>query len=228
LGAVIDSFKKSSLTNFFNHVTEFIGVLIAAVYYQGIRHSFNKWFLPFLIFIFLGELVAGVILKGNNIPVYYVISIGESVFYGYLFYHLSQRRLLKNFIRIFSCFFIVVYVYGLIVYTNVPAYYFPWLIISGIFLALVSLLYLYERFNSDDEADLAGQPGFWVALGVSVFFSGTSVVFSLHDFISKENLDLFGFKLYWIVPQILSVFLYACISVSIVLQKKTRSAKADL
>jgi hypothetical protein len=216
------------LTNFFNHVTEFIGVVIAAVYYQGIRHSFNKWFLPFLVFIFLGELVAWLIFRRNNIPVYYIISIGESVFYGYLFYNLSQKRLLKNFIRIFSWLFVIVYAYGLIAYTNVSAYYFPWLIISGFFLALVSLLYLYERFNSDDDTDLVKQPGFWVALGVSVFFSGTSVVFSLHDLISKEKLNLFGFKLYWIVPQILSVFLYACISVSIVLQKKTSPAKADL
>jgi hypothetical protein len=113
-----------------------------------------------------------------------------------------------------------VYIAGLIIYTYDSTFYISWLIISGFFLALVSLLYLYERVNSDDDQDLVKQPGIWVALGVSIFFSGSSIVFSLHDLISKGNLKLFGFKLYWIVPQILSVFLYACISVSIILHRK--------
>jgi hypothetical protein len=59
----------------------------------------------------------------NNIPVYYIISIGESVFYGYLFYRLSQKRLLKNFIKIFSWSLLLVYAYGLIAYTNDSTYY---------------------------------------------------------------------------------------------------------
>lgn len=212
---------------FFNPVTELISVLIAAVYYARIRYSVSKWFLPFLLFVAVGEIAAGAFLETNNIHIYYIISIGESVFYGYLFYHLSKNRLLKNFIRVFSCFFALAYLYGLIFHTSNASYYILLLATSGFFLALVSLLYLYERVNIDDDTDLVRQPGFWVALGVCIFFSGTSIVFSLHDFISKENLRLFGYKLYWIIPQILSFFLYTCISVSIILHQKREHRSAE-
>ena len=71
---------------------------------------------------------------------------------------------------------------------------------------------------------LLNESGFWLAMGVSIFFSGTSIVFALHDLIIKNNLTFFGAKLYNFVPRVLSVILYASISIAIILCKKKTKA----
>ncbi len=61
-----------------------------------------KWFLPFLLFIFIGELVEEYqwrVLAISNINTNYVIGIVESCFYGYIFYKLNKKNKFKKVIE---------------------------------------------------------------------------------------------------------------------------------
>jgi hypothetical protein len=57
MGIEILSFIKNHLHN----IAEFISLVIAIFYYPYLKKSFMKWFLPFLGFIFLGELISAYI-----------------------------------------------------------------------------------------------------------------------------------------------------------------------
>ncbi len=209
-----------------HNITELIALVIAIVYYPYLKGSFMKWVLPFLIFIFFSELFAKFnykVLNQSNVIIQYIIGIGESIFYSYLFYNYSSRKVMKKIILFFVLVSVSMFLIGLSFFTKDYSYFLPTLIIIGLFLSLFALTIIYTKFIDDDNTILINEPAFWIAFGVSLFFAGTSIVFSLHDFIVKNNLDIFGVKLHNFIPRILCVVLYSSISIAIILcKKKTR------
>ena len=208
---------------YINNLAELFSLVIAIIYYPYLKASVMKWFLPFLAFVFAGEMYAkyvGYVLSMTNTEIYGFIAIVESVFYGYFFYTVTVKEIWKKIILIISLInsFITIIFFFLI--AENPSYLITNLLFLSICFSFISLTYIYSKFISDEAVYLLCEPGFWVAFGVTLFFSGVSVVFSLHDFILKHNLTLFGVKLYHIVPQILSLPLYLSISTAIILCKK--------
>lgn len=209
-----------------NNLAELFSLVVAIIYYPYLKNSVMKWFLPFLAFVFVGEMYAkyvGYVLLRSNTYVYSFITIVESIFYGYFFYAITVKEISKKVIFILSFINISISIIFLFLISYNPSYLFINLIFLSICFSFISLTYIYSKFISDEAAYLLGEPGFWVAFGVTLFFSGVSVVFSLHDFSMRHNLRLFGVKLYHIVPQTLCVLLYLSISTAIILcKKKTR------
>lgn len=214
----------SFLKNHIHNIAELISLVIAIVYYPYLKKSFMKWFLPFLSFIFFTEAFISYLDICNdsrpNSDIYDIIGIGECIFYNYIFYQLAHNFFPKKIIMLFTSLSILPYLIGVVCYSNNNNYHSVGFIVSGLLLSLVSLAYLYDRVTSDDYIFLVSESGFWIALGISLFFSCTSIVFALHDFILKNNLKLFGVKLYNFVPGVLSIVLYSCISIAIILCKK--------
>lgn len=211
--------KELSMLAYIHNLFELLAFVVAIFYYPCLKKSYMKWFLPFLGFVFIGESVE----KFFNITVIvnYLIGILESVFYGYIFYQLSRRSLLKKLILFFIPISVAGYLICFIFYGKDFSYFIPNIIITGFFLATIALAYLYERF-ADDDTLLFAEPGFWIAVGVCLFYSGVSISLSLYDFILKNDLSLFGVKLYSLTTRILSVVLYLSISISIILCKEKK------
>jgi len=208
---------------YINNLAELFSLVVAIIYYPYLKNSVMKWFLPFLAFVFVGEMYVNYIniIVGNTLAINNFIAIGESIFYGYFFYSLSNYRWAKKTILILTVISILSSFASLaFVYSNPRFLYFN-LILLALSLSIVSLIYLYSKFNMDENGVyLLSESGFWVAFGVALFFSGVSVVFSLHDLSLRYDLRLFGIRLHNIVPQILSVLLYLSISTAIILCKK--------
>jgi hypothetical protein len=179
-----------------------------------------KWFLPFLGFVFVGELFQYYqwhVLKESTIRANYLIGIIESIFYGYIFYQLNNQKIVKRGISFFVPLSVLGYCITYLVDSKSPAYFFNNLIISGFFIATFALISLYIKFTDDEEILLISEPIFWIAVGVSLFYSGVSITFSLRDFIYENNLSIFGMKLYHSVPELLSMVLYTSISIALFL-----------
>ncbi|HEY1017697.1 MAG TPA: hypothetical protein VGE25_01770 [Sediminibacterium sp.] len=211
---------------YINNLAELFSLGIAIIYYPYLKGSVMKWFLPFLVFITGSELYAqniGYVLGNSDTPntkIYGFVTIVESVFYGYFFYTMTVKEIWKKIILIISLINSFISIIFFFFIAENPSYLITNLLFLSICFSFISLTYIYSKFISDEAAYLLCEPGFWVAFGVTLFFSGVSVVFSLHDFILKHNLTLFGVKLYHIVPQILSLPLYLSISTAIILCKK--------
>lgn len=211
---------------YLNNLAELVCLLIAIIYYPYSKRSFMKWVLPFMVLVFWGELYAKYqvdVLRESNLKIYYFISIVESLFFGVVFYELNDVRRMKRIIVFLVAISVLGYLISLFFFFNNKNLLYIDLIYSGLIFSFISLLYLYDKFVSDDELYLISEPGFWIAFGVSIFFSGVSVTFSLHDFIVEKQLELYGQKLHHLVPQILSVILYISLSIAIIqCKKKTR------
>jgi len=86
-------------------------------------------------------------------------------------------------------------------------------------------LYLYRQFMKDDVEDiLIKQSGFWMAAGVLLFYSGMCTVYALHPIIDKDNLMIWGTRLHNFFGRVLSVFLYSCLSIALLVWDKKKQA----
>ncbi|MCW3087917.1 MAG: hypothetical protein JWQ78_1303 [Sediminibacterium sp.] len=178
-----------------------------------------KWFLPFLACICCGELVATYqshVLKIESTGINYLIAIMETVFYGYLFYHLSNRTGFRKLVACFVCTSTAAYAITFLLRGNDLRFFFPNIIISGFLLAAIALAYLYLKVTTDDDVHLLSDAGFWIALGISLFYSGITICFSLYGLIRHSGLRIFNQSLINGIPQWLCVLLYVSLSLSII------------
>lgn len=212
------------MLDYIHIVFEFLSFAISIIFYRSIKDSYMKWFVPFLGIVFISELINNQFyyLRRQTILIHYIIGITESVFYGFIFYKLSNRPIQKKSIIIFIIFSVMGYISSYFTFNTSITYFLYNLIISGYLLATIALIYLYTKFVDDDETLLISESGFWIAFGVSLFYSGISISFSLYDLIYKNNLSISGQNLLNLVPRILSVFLYISISISIILCRKKK------
>lgn len=181
-----------------------------------------RWILPFLIFIFFSEIIARLVgnYTNNNLRIYCFISIVESIFYGYFFYNATINIQFRKIVLKLTLLSILGFISALFVlHTNIHFLYLNF-VITGLFLSFMALGSIYVRFLDDQNFYLITDSVFWVAFGVSLFYSGTSIVFVMHDFIRVKKLWFMGLSLHNVVPQFLSILLYLSISIAIIQCKK--------
>jgi hypothetical protein len=193
-----------------HNIAELVAVLVALYCYPQLRKSaYMKWFLPFLVFVFLGELYESylVSLVKSTIPINYLIGTIECLFYGYVFFKIVHNRFSRLLILVLVSLCVIGYIYCYFAYNASIDYFVYNLVISGFVLSLISLVYLYQQFNID-EGNMLADPGFWLAFGICLFFSSISIVFITWDTIRVYRLAMFGMPLYQLVPKLLCILLY--------------------
>lgn len=198
---------------------ELLGLLIAIRYYTYLKKSFLKWLLPFLAFIFVAELLAKYLNFSRNRPallvINYIIAITESVFYGFLFYCATSRKRFQLLIHILVTASVISYCLTYIFYPRAMSYFSVNLMASGFCLTLIALTYLFLEFSGNGPADLKRSPVFWIAVGVSLFFSTVCLSLSLYQVINIKSLKIFDIWLTNFINRMASVILYSCLAIGI-------------
>jgi hypothetical protein len=215
------------LYRYLHHILEFAAFVISLVYYRYYSKTFMKWIAPFLGLIFAGELFTMMYRIGfySN----YFMAVAEVIFYGYIFYNLIEGKKWKTVIVAVSAVSISCYV-GSYFFLDTDRYTMTFfslsLIVFGFLISAIALVYLYQL--SVKKATITNEPGFWIALGVIVFFSGISIVFSSYGLIVEKKLRILGWPLYHLVPRVLSVLLYTCIAIGVLTTKRKAMKRSVL
>jgi hypothetical protein len=121
------------------------------------------------------------VLNKPPIAINYLIGIVETFFYGYIFYKLSLNLILKKAILCFIPLSMISYTLSYFANNSSYIYFIPNMVISGFVLAAIALINVYLIYIDDQESNLIFEPIFWIALGVSLFFSSISLSFSLYN-----------------------------------------------
>ncbi len=183
-----------------------------------------KWFIPFLIFVLGSELWARnqyAIFKSSPVTVNYLLGIVITIFYGYIFAHLINKKNAKVTIYLLVILSVIGYLFSYFFLNNSSYNYFTKnLNLTGVLLVSISIYYLYSSFLKDDNQNFLSEPGFWISFGVSFFYIGYSVTLSCYEILRDNNISIFGVKLFNAVPRLLSVILYLSLSISFILCKK--------
>jgi hypothetical protein len=200
---------------------EFISFLIAAWAYPYLKHSYMKWFFPFLGLIFLSELASHFWPVGFYGS--YLNAISEVCMYGYVFFKLTIKSDVRKLIVILMSCVMLAYGFSYVFLDDDHWFMFYYMKINIVFsfiITAIALNYLYQEVSIEYKSRFFRRPGVWIAFGVTIFFSGLGLTVALYSFILHMNLYVLGVRLYNFIPRLLCVVLYSCLSAAIILYRK--------
>src|SRR5690606_8798004 len=82
---------------------------------------------------------------------------------------------------------------------------------TGFMITLCGLLFLFNYFKLDNPAEeKKWLPVIWITIGLVVFFPVVNISFALYKHLLAYQATIFGQKLYRLIPQLMSIFMYTC------------------
>ena len=91
----------------------------------------------------------------------------------------------------------------------------------GACITFFAVFYLISLLLLDNIAEQKfWQPLNWVTIGVLVFYPVISISVGFQQYLYDNNATLLGFKLYQVIPRLLSIFMYGCFTYAFYLCKK--------
>ncbi len=198
---------------------ELTTIFIGIYHYQKYKDKFLKYFLWFLGYGFLTEMlgiVVGIGFKKPNHIVYNIYAMIYYFFFYWLFYTYFKNKRNKLIVSFFIPCLIIVFVIDSFFFNNVfDDFQFYTLLFGSITLIITIILFFVEILNSDAILKVKHLLIFWVAVGVMLFQLGFIPVFLSTKYINYSNGLTYGYILL-----ILNFVTSLCYSLGFIWSKK--------
>jgi hypothetical protein len=177
--------------------------------------------LPFLLVTFANELVCYFLKRDlMNTTLYYnIYYYFRFPILGFVYYDAMKRskfsgQLLMGFLLISLCFF----VFNIYAYKSLWKLHTNYLLAGGLFIILISLIYLYQLIKSELLVNPILTPFFWVSTGFLLYFLGIIPFIGVLKILTQKSYVIATQQ--FIISKSLSIVLYSLISFSFYLQWK--------
>lgn len=191
--------------------------IIAFVYRKSLKSRQLSLFPLYLLLVFIQELFALLMVKQD--PAYstgYIYNIYNPV--NALFYAIFYYRIPFNYPvrRLMGVLMIVFIVATLVTFIFIPSVkineYNSYLsLAAGFLITLSGLLFLFNYFRLDNHAEeKKWRPVIWITIGLVAFYPVVNISFALYKYLLAYQATIFGIKLYRLIPQLMSIFMYVC------------------
>ena len=181
--------------------------------------------LPFLILVFIQE--AGLVLAEqfrdftSNAVIYNIYRPVSVLVFFWVYYRIpfmvSFRRLMLWLTAIYLGIVLINYCFIESIFTT--SSYLS--LIRGFLITLYGILFLVRYFNLDNLAEEKyWRPLIWITIGIVIFYPVISISLNFQKYLAAASANLYGLKLYQIIPQVMSIFMYSCFSYAFYLCKK--------
>jgi hypothetical protein len=102
---------------------------------------------------------------------------------------------------------------------TVNSKYLP--LLRAFVIGFFAVLFLFGYLQVEDKiSDRYWRPLLWVTIGIVIFYPVTSVVLFLQPYLYEKEATLGPFKLYQLIPQVMSIFMYSCFTYAFYLCRK--------
>lgn len=109
--------------------------------------------------------------KGNVLPQYNFFLLVEFIFYSYFFKQSIKNLLVLKAINLFLFIFPIFWYVCSFYYFNILQWNSYVFVLGGTFIIFFALIYCYEKLTSDETKSLFNEGGFWVAVGLILFYT---------------------------------------------------------
>lgn len=213
-----------------NHIVEAIALITAIAKYNQIKGTRYFFFIPVLAFVLIGELAGEYYghYPNYDVPknqhIYLMVSTVETLFLSYQFYKMINCKKVKMAILFSSLIVIFLSIVWFFSSVDLGNVLFNLWGISGFFLCSISCYFLYEKFVISEEVkyNIMKFSDFWFAIGVLIFFAGTTIPFMLRFYFKDSQFLILDLPLYRFFPRLFSVILYGSFTTAIILWKKNQ------
>jgi hypothetical protein len=180
------------------NVTEIIAFLTGVFFLKKNKHNNWKWFVFYLGFILLSEVIGKTVrfLHFNNQYIYsYILIPIEFIFFHWLYYQYStlkeKRRIIVS---------LILYIFSFIIeeifFDESRKFFFLSFsyTIGNAVLLFIIFQYFFRLINSERILYFYQEHLFWISCGLLLFYLGTSPYFGLYNYLRNGHLDiLYGY-----------------------------------
>ncbi len=211
---------------------QIISLIFSIFYYVKKRNKILLYFIPFL---FLTVSVESYSIYGKFSPafgkmsMYNIFTTFEFIFYSFLFNLNFKKEYFKKLSIIFIPFFILCVSINLSFIQGLNKTFHSYTFLLGSFFMVVfCCCYFYESVLPDKiDQQLSKQPFFWICSGLLIFYLGSVIINALFEYLSSNDLQIEGRRIYNNINRTLNVILYSSFCIAFYLcpdHKKTSSS----
>jgi len=201
-------------------------LIVAIVCRNSIKKRRLSIFIPYLAYVFIQEFGLNIIFDfvcpGCATHIFYnfyrpVSVILLSTFFYAIPFNLKQRKVIIWAVAIYLS--VTVFTFTFIYSLLEPSPYLSGL--GGLLLTCFSLITIFNYFNLDNIfQEKHWIPVVWICIGITIFYPVLNISSTFHDKLLLLNANIFGDKIYRVVPKIMSLFMYSCFIYAFYLCKK--------
>jgi len=182
-------------------------------------------FIPFLFLLFIQELTLILcVLRWPKISTGIVYNIYQPIcvivmaaFYYSIPFNSSLRKLIIWLLSIYLV--VVIFTFAVIQPINIYNSYLS--LAGGLVITCNGIFFLFNYFNLDNPTqEKHWLPALWITIGIVAFYPVVNISFAFYKHLVAYRAEIFGLKLYRIIPQLMSIFMYSCFTYAFYLCKK--------
>ena len=203
----------------------FASAVAAFLYRKALKSRRLSFFSPFLFLLFVQEITLFFYTRsfpGSSTGVVYniytpVSTLLFSLFYAGIPFNAPVRTLIRILTVVFLLATIITYACIKSVYS-----YNTYINLAGGFLnTFFGILFLFNYFKLDNNnEEKKWLPVIWITIGIVSFYPVVNISFALYKYLLAYEATVFGMKLYRLIPQLMSIFMYGCFTWAFYLCKK--------
>jgi len=157
-----------------------ITVAAAIGYWKHYKHTSERYFLWFLIYVLCHEILGAYyyhFLNRSNIIFYNFYILFSFSFYFFWFHKVMEKR--KWLVYLLTTIFLVCYCYEVLTINSWLALCFYSIIIGTLCILATTISYFTELINADTIINLEHSLKFWVVIGLLLFHTGLITFYTL-------------------------------------------------
>ncbi len=198
--------------------------IFASIQIRWLRGKGLALFVPYLWYVFAQETLMHnfhreIFGDEKNDIVYNIYRLITVLFFSIIFYRLPVMKNVRQYIAGLTILYVVAFIITFIAIQSIFEYNSYLSLGRGFVISITGLLFLFSYFQLDNRTEgKFWSPWIWITIGMVVFYPVISISQIFVKYLSDEN--VFGIRLYNLIPQVMSIFMYSCFSYAFYLCKK--------
>lgn len=182
-------------------------------------------FLPYLWLVFVQELLVYFYSLHNSenstAIVYNLYKPITTTFFALVFYRIPCNAPVRRLILWMLIVYLAITVTTFTLIQPIHVYNSYLSLASGLVITCCGILFLFNYFNIDSFPEQQRwAPVIWITIGIVSFYPVVNISFAFYKHLLAYRATIFGLKLYRIIPQLMSIFMYSCFAYAFYLCKK--------
>ncbi|MDP4262149.1 MAG: hypothetical protein Q8941_06425 [Bacteroidota bacterium] len=209
-----------TIIDFLYSASILFSTVMAFIYRKYLGSRKLSILLPYLIYVFIQELILWLAYFQNSI-VYNIYRPITILVFFWIYYNIPfmapLRKLLLGVTITFLAFTLIDYCFFESIFD--PSSYLT--LGRGVVVTFYGILFLFRYFNLDNHAEEKyWRPLIWITSSAVIFYSVVSISLSFQKYLAPDKATVDGFNLYNVIPQVMSIFMYSCFGYAFYLCQK--------
>lgn len=205
----------------------FFSVIMAFVHQKAIKSRRISILLPYLILLFIQETI--LVLAEHyeyfvsNAIVYNIYRPVSALVFFWIYYNIPFMVLFRRLMLWMTVIYLGITLLNYCFIESIFTTSSYLTLTRGFVITFYGILFLVRYFNLDNLAEEKyWRPLLWITIGIVIFYPVISISINFQKYLAAASATFYGLKLYQIIPQVMSIFMYSCFSYAFYLCKKEK------